>query len=496
MPILLRTENLCKSFSGVVVLKDINISFEQGKCHVLVGENGAGKSTLIKMLCGAYTPTSGSMYFEDLPYQPKTSRESIEKGIRVVYQEFNLLPQMSVAENIFFDDLPRKKCGFVDFKKLYSQTQKILEKLGLDISAETIVSQLGIAHMQLVEIAKSLSRKATMLILDEPTATLTPKEIERLFQIINQLKDQGVTIIYISHRLNELKEIGDNISILRNGVVIKNCPISEVDNNEIVHCMVGREMENEYPFFDDVKPSDVMMEVKHLSTPIVKDVSFKLRRGEILGIAGLVGSGRTELLRAIFGADRLSSGEIAINNQNVHIKNPKQAVKAGISFITENRKDQGLILDFEISKNITLSTLNQHQKYGFINKKDELSSSESYRKELSIKSSSSEQFVRFLSGGNQQKVILGKWLATKADIILLDEPTRGIDVGAKYEIYLLLWELARQGKAIIVVSSDVNEVIGISHRIMVMSNGSVSGQVARADFDPQNILSLAYKNYL
>jgi ribose transport system ATP-binding protein len=496
MPTLLRTENLCKSFSGVVVLKDINISFEQGKCHVLVGENGAGKSTLIKMLCGAYIPTSGSMYFEEKPYKPQTSRESIEKGIRVVYQEFNLLPQMSVAENIFFDDLPRKRGGFVDFQKLYSQTQKILEKLGLDISAKTIVSQLGIAHMQLVEIAKSLSRKATMLILDEPTATLTPKEIKRLFEIINQLKDEGVTIIYISHRLNELKEIGDNISILRNGNVIKNCPIAEIDNNEIVRCMVGREIENEYPFFDDVKPTDVIMKVEHISTPIVKDVSFNLRRGEILGIAGLVGSGRTELLRAIFAADPMASGKITINNKVLHIKNPKQAVNAGISFITEDRKDQGLILDFEITKNITLATLNKYQKYGFLNNTEETSMSEFYRNELSIKSRSSEQFVRYLSGGNQQKVILGKWLATEADIILLDEPTRGIDVGARYEIYLLLWELARQGKAIIVVSSDVNEVIGISHRILVMSDGSISGEVERAQFDPQNILSLAYKNYL
>lgn len=496
MPALLRTENLCKSFSGVEVLRDINISFEQGKCHVLVGENGAGKSTLIKMLCGTYRPTAGSMYFEEQPYKPLTSKESIDKGIRVVYQEFNLLPQMTVAENIFFDDLPRKSFGIVDTKQLYIQTEHILEKLGLDISAKTIVSQLGIAHMQLVEIAKSLSREATMLILDEPTATLTPKEIDRLFQIIKQLKEQGVTIVYISHRLNELKEIGDDISILRNGSVIKSCPISEIDNDEIVSCMVGRKMEDEYPFFDDVKTAKTIMQVENITTSILKGVSFNLRKGEILGIAGLVGSGRTELLRAIFGADPISNGKISIHGQTKSIKTPKQAVEAKISFITEDRKNQGLILDFEISKNITLSTLDKYQKCGFLNNKDEHQQSEFYRKELSIKSHSSEQYVRYLSGGNQQKVIFGKWLATDADIVLLDEPTRGIDVGARYEIYLLLWELARQGKAVIVVSSDVNEVIGISHRILVMSDGAISGEVDRSQFDPQTILSLAYKNYL
>ncbi|QLB13550.1 monosaccharide ABC transporter ATP-binding protein (CUT2 family) [Bisgaardia hudsonensis] len=493
---LLTIKNLSKNFSGITVLENINLTIETGSCHILAGENGAGKSTLIKIICGYYALSSGEMLFEEQPYLPQSPQDSIKKGIRAVYQELNLLPHLTVAENIFFDKLPKNRLGLVNKKILYQKTEEALARFGLDISPEATVSQLGIAHMQLVEIAKALSREAKLLILDEPTATLTPKEIDKLFAIIKKLKAQGVTIIYISHRLNELKEIGDNISILRNGTIAKTCPISELTTDEIIEHMIGRSIDKEYPFDSNIPIGKILLKVKNITTNKIKNINFSTRQGEIVGLAGLVGSGRTELLRAIFGADKIKQGEIFIKDKLQVINTPKEAVKKGMSFITEDRKNQGLILDLEIYKNISLTTIARYTNYGFLKKNEEITLSEKSRSNLQIKSASNNQHARFLSGGNQQKVIFAKWLNTESDIILLDEPTRGIDVGAKYEIYLLLNELAKDNKTILVASSDIHELIGICHRIIVMSNGSISGEVSRENFDPTHILSLSYKNYL
>ncbi len=493
---LLKLSNICKSFSGVKVLEGVNLNIRAGTCHVLAGENGAGKSTLIKMICGYHQPTSGEMLLDNNLFLPKTPFDAISLGINAVYQELNLLPNLSVAENLFFDNLPRNTFGFVDKKKLYAQTKEALAQFDLDINPDTPVSQLGIAYMQMIEIIKALSKNGRLLILDEPTATLTPKEIEKLFAILKRLKAQGVTLIYISHRLNELKEIGDDISILRNGVVVKSCPINEISTEEMIKEMIGRQMEEEYPFDETIQIGETIFEAKNITTNKIKNINISAKQGEILGIAGLVGAGRTEFLRAIFGADKKSTGELFINGERKIIKNPKDAVHCGINFVSEDRKHQGLVLDFEIFKNISLTTIKEYAKGGVLEQDLERKDSNHYRDLLNIKSSSVEQKAVNLSGGNQQKVIFAKWLKAAGNILLLDEPTRGIDVGAKYEIYLLLNELAKQGKAIIVVSSDIHELMGICHRIVVMSNGEISGELMREQFDSTKLLSLSYQNYL
>jgi ribose transport system ATP-binding protein len=493
---ILELKKITKIFPGVVALDSVDLDIEEREVHVLVGENGAGKSSLIKILCGIYYPDKGEITYAGSTYKPRTPTDALRAGIRVVYQEFNLLSYLSVAENIFFEKLPQR-AGLVDYHLLYEKTNRLLEMVGLDISPKMPVELLGIAQMQLIEIAKALSSESRVLILDEPTATLTSKEINTLFRIIERLKAANVTIIYISHRLQEIFEIGDRVTVLRNGLKVGTRSTSEVIIPEIVSMMVGKSMEEEYPFDENVKTQEVILKVKNLKykgNPHA--VSFSVRKGELLGIAGLVGSGRTETMRAIFGADPKDSGKIYLEDNEISIRKPRDAVGNGICLLTEDRKDEGLILDMPCYVNITITDLAQVSQYGLLENVLEKSTSKKLVDDLGIKMSSLDQWVRNLSGGNQQKVVLAKWLFRDADVLIFDEPTRGIDVGAKYEIYLLLWKLATLGKAIILVSSDLPELLGICHRILVFSNGKITGEVDRKEFNQQEILSMAYQEYI
>ncbi|MDD5368408.1 MAG: sugar ABC transporter ATP-binding protein [Anaerolineaceae bacterium] len=493
---ILEIKGITKHFPGVTALNHIDLDIYEGEVHVLVGENGAGKSSLIKVLSGIYRPDEGEILYSGKKYAPLTPRHAIQAGIRVVYQELNLLPYLSVAENIYFEKLP-SRAGMVDFRRLNRDAQQMLADIGLTVSPRTPVELLGIAQKQLVEIAKALTEESKILILDEPTATLTSKEIILLFEIIKRLKQKGVTIIYISHRLQETFEIGDRITVLRNGSKVDTRSIHAVTVPEIVKMMVGREMASEYPFHADTGGGEAVFRVEGLSyqgNP--NKVTFSAREGEMLGIAGLVGSGRTETMRAIFGADPKTSGHISLDSKELNIRQPRDAVASGICLLTEDRKGQGLVLDMACSVNISLASLSEVSRRGLVlfQKEDEIA--DRYVKELSIKTSSTQKWARFLSGGNQQKLVLAKWLFRNCRVLIFDEPTRGIDVGAKYEIYQILWKLADLGKVIIVVSSDLPELMGICQRIIVFSNGKIAGEVMRSEFDQEKILSLAYQEYI
>jgi ribose transport system ATP-binding protein len=496
MPNILELHALTKHFPGVVAIDHVDLDVREGEVHILVGENGAGKSSLVKVVCGIYMPDGGEMLYQGVPYAPQSPLAAIHGGIRVVYQEFNLLPYLSVAENIFFERLPQH-AGMVDFRTLYRQAQSVLDEVGLDISPRTPVELLGVAQTQLIEIAKAISNESKVLILDEPTATLTPKEIDRLFQIIARLKSRGVTIIYISHRLQETFEIGDRVTVLRNGRKVDTLPMTDVTVHDIVRMMVGKEMGEEYPFDGGVTPGEEIFRVEDLRPKGARaPLSFSLRQGELLGIAGLVGSGRTETVRAIFGADPKLSGRIFLRNRELQINRPQDAVHNGISLLTEDRKRQGLILDMPCYVNITLTDLAQVSSSGLLQKRAETATATALVDDLAIKTPSINKWVRYLSGGNQQKVVLAKWLFRQPEVLIFDEPTRGIDVGAKYEIYTLLWKLAAAGKGIIIVSSDLPELLGICHRIVVFSNWKIAGEVQRADFSQERILALAYQDYV
>jgi len=493
---ILEIKGVTKRFPGVVAIDNVDLNIERGEVHVLVGQNGAGKSSLVKLLCGMYQPSEGEILFEGKPYSPHRPEDAFKVGIRIVYQELNLLSYLSVAENILFEKLPRKN-GLVDYKTLNRKAREALEEVGLDISPQTLVEELGIAQMQLIEIAKALSNESKLLILDEPTATLTPREISRLFNIIHRLKQRGVTIIYISHHLHEIYEIGDRVTVLRNGQKVETRSIQAVTIPEIVKMMVGRDMKEEYLFRSEVVPGPEIFRVEGLryrGNP--HSISFGLKQGEIVGVAGLVGAGRTETMRALYGADLKLAGDIFLNGKLIKIKRPKDAVNHNICLLTEDRKSQGLIVDMPIYINITLADLKQITKGGLIERQVEKKAAERLVKDLGIKTPSIEQTVRNLSGGNQQKVVIAKWLFRKTEVFICDEPTRGIDVGAKYEIYNLLWELAAQGKGLIVVSSDLPELLGICHRIIVFSKGKLVGQLERSEFDQERILELAYQEYI
>lgn len=493
---LLIFRNIMMRFSGVTALKNVSLDIREGEVHVLVGENGAGKSTLVKILCGIYTPNEGEMYLGGKRFNPQRPLDAIQAGIRMVYQEFNMLPFLSIAENIYFEKFPSKR-GLVDYRTLYQNTENIMKEVGLNGSPQDPVEFLGVAQKVLVQIAKAISTEAKIIILDEPTAALTSKETQRLFDIVRQLKKKGVTVIYISHRLQEILEIGDRVTVLRNGEKVDTQEVKDITIPGIVKMMIGRDMETEYPFDPDVKTGQEVFRVEELKYRGGKNtISLSLNRGELLGIAGLVGSGRTETMRAIFGADRRIQGKIYLRNKKITIKSPKDAVKHRICLITEDKKMQGLILEMPCSVNITITDLTQIAKLGLLNYGKEHKVSKELIKEFAIQTPSDLQLVKYLSGGNQQKVVIAKWMFRKADILIFDEPTCGIDVGAKYEIYLLLWRIAAQGKGVIIVSSNLPELIGICHRIIVFSNGKVSGEVERDNFNQEEILSLAYQNYI
>ncbi|MDI3548515.1 MAG: ribose transport system ATP-binding protein [Halanaerobiales bacterium] len=488
---ILEMKNINKQFYGVQALKNVNFSVRPGEVHVLVGENGAGKSTLMKILSGAYQMDSGEIYFAGEKLDIKTPLDAQERGISIIYQEFNLIPGLSVAENIYLGREPLKKSGLIDWDLLYKNTRELLDRLQADIDPRTLVSQLSVAEQQFVEISKALSFDSKLIVMDEPSATLTPKELERLFAVIRDLKSQGIAIIYISHHLDELFEIGDRLTVLRDGEWITTDNIEDVDKNYIIKMMVGRELTNSYPP-REVTPGEVVLEVKNLTREGVLDnISFSLRQGEILAIAGLVGSGRTELVRALYGADPKDSGEVIFKGKPIQIDSPKDSINHGIGLLPEDRKQQGLVLGQSVRNNITLASLDKLIDRMLIRDNKEKEAVHKYIKDLGIKTPSEDILAMNLSGGNQQKVVLAKWLFTDSEILIFDEPTRGIDVGAKYEIYVLMNELTKQGKSIIMISSELPEVIGISDRVLVLHKGRITGEYHRGDLSQEKIMKSA-----
>jgi ribose transport system ATP-binding protein len=484
-----------KRFPGVIALRGVSFEIGPGEGHVLLGENGAGKSTLINLLAGLFPVDEGEIVFDGEPYRPRTPTDAYRAGIRVVHQELSMLAQMTVAENLLFESLPQRH-GLVNYRETNRRAAALLEEVGLDTGPTTLVSRLGVAQMQLVEIAKALCYESKLLILDEPTATLTSKEVERLFEILRRLKAKGVTILYISHRLHEIAEIGDRVTVLRDGQLVATRPLAGLTIPEIVHMMVGRSMEGEHAFREDIVVSGEALRVEGLrrsaKTP---EVSLRVGKGEIVGVAGLVGSGRTETARAIFGADPKIAGEIFVEGVRVDILSPREAVRHGLCLMTEDRKGQGLLLTMSCALNITITDLKKVSRYGVLARDDERGAATKLVEELRIKTPSIDQMVRNFSGGNQQKVVIAKWLFRGSKVLICDEPTRGIDVGARAEIYDLLWNLAAEGRGVLFISSDLPELIAISHRIIVFAKGRVVGEVPRAEFDQHRILSLAYEEF-
>lgn len=484
---ILQVQNVTKKFPGVTALSNVSFNIKRGEIHGLCGENGAGKSTLVKILSGVYPSDtySGTVIFDNelLKFDHLAVKRAIEKGIAVVYQELILVPEMTVGENIFLGREPVTGKGSVNWNRLYADTRQLLRKYNLNIPFSARVSSLGVGRQQMVVIAKALAENVKLLILDEPTSALTESEVDTLMDILKRLKSEGITCIYISHKLNEFFRITDSLTVLRDGAVVDTLRTKDLDNEKIISMMVGRKMTERFPK-EKREPGDVVMEVKGLSVPdpvlqhkmLVDDVSFTLRKGEVLGIAGLMGSGRTELISAIFGEyGKKYQGEITINGKDVRIQSARDAMNNGISLVPEDRKHQGLVLMQSILENISLPNMEQFAGTFSINKNKEYRECGKISKKLSIKSPSVHSVVDSLSGGNQQKVVLAKCIMLNPGILILDEPTRGIDVGAKYEIYKLMNLLAGQGVAIIMVSSELPEILGMSDRILVMHEGRCTG---------------------
>ena len=494
-PPILTLSGVGKRFPGVVALRGVSLDVARGEGHVLLGENGAGKSTLINLLGGVYRVDEGEIMFDGEPYRPRSPTDAFRAGIRVVHQELSMLMQMTVAENLMFERLPQRR-GLVNYPETNRRAAELLEEVGLDVQPTTQVSRLGVAQMQLIEIAKTLVFDSKLLILDEPTATLTSKEVDRLFDILRRLKARGVTMVYISHRLQEIGEVGDRVTVLRDGQLVATRPLAGLTIPEIVHMMVGRSVTDARAFRADVAVSGEALRVTGLKrNALSPEVSFSVGKGEIVGVAGLVGSGRTETARAIFGADSKIAGEITVEGERVEIQSPRDAVRSGLCLMTEDRKGQGLLLGMSCAENITITDLAKISRHGLLHRDEERAAATGLVADLRIKTPSIDQIVRNFSGGNQQKVVIAKWLFRGSKVLLCDEPTRGIDVGAREEIYELLWTLAAQGRGVLFISSDLPELIAICHRILVFANGRVVGEVARAEFDQHRILSMAYEEY-
>jgi ribose transport system ATP-binding protein len=492
-PCLLSLKNISKGYPGVQALKNVSLDVYKGEVLALVGENGAGKSTLIKIISGAIEPDGGVLVFNDIQYTAMTPHLSTSLKIQMIYQEFNLIPSLSVAENMFIGEEFRK-AGLIDRKTLVRKAREILDKMRLAIDPNRLVTDLSVAQMQLVEIAKAISRDVKLLIMDEPTAALSNTEVDILFALVRSLKAQGVTMIYISHRLPELFEISDRVTVMRDGQVVATLETRQASSQELIRLMVGREASAEFPGRHCAPRERVLFEARNISGNGVHNISFQVREGEIVGIAGLVGAGRTELVRMIFGADPMDGGTILIDGQEVRIKNPQGAVKRGMGFVPEDRKQHGAILEFSILWNITLTIL-QSLSAGLLQSKEKERSCASEQKDaLNIKTPNLLQEVKNLSGGNQQKVVLAKMLASNCKILILDEPTRGVDVGAKLEIYHIMNDLAAKGIAIIMISSEMDELLGMADRMIVLCEGRHTGSLDRQDFSRERVLQFASGN--
>lgn len=487
-------QNICKSYPGVKALDDVTFQLNAGEVHCLVGENGAGKSTLMKILSGAIKKDSGKIFIDEKETEINSPFHSQRIGISMIYQDFKLVPELTVAENIFLGNEPvAGKISFIDKKQQKQKAAELLARLGEKINVDLPVKNLSVAQRQMIEIAKAISRKVNIIAMDEPTASLTQSETENLFSVIQKLKLDGVGIIYISHRLEEIFKIADRITVLRDGKLITTCLASEANRNKLIKWMVGRELEDEYPHIA-IKRGREILRIDNLCSNRLKDINISLYEGEILGLAGLVGAGRSELANIIFGAAKKNSGKIFLHGKEVNFKSPREAIDAGIALLTEDRNLYGLLMQMSVKENITISNLISLLKGPFIQAQQENKAAEEYLAKLKIKAPSIETKVENLSGGNRQKVVLARWLYSDAKVIIFDEPTVGIDVGVKYEIYNLINQLVKDGIGVIVISSDLPELIGISHRIAVFSDGQITGILEGSGIAQENIMEMAVSN--
>ena len=487
-PSILELTHITKTFPGVTALDDVHFDIRPGEVHALLGENGAGKSTLIKIASGVYQPDTGQITVQGETVQFGSPRDAQVHGIATIYQELLLYPELSVAENIFMGHAPRTRLGAIDWPTMRSKALEILASLNIyDMDVTRKVGSLTVGNRQRVEIAKALSMNARVLIMDEPTAAITESDVERLFSIISLLKERGVGIVYISHRLHEVFEIGDRVTVLRDGRYIATEPVDQMTEDKLISMMVGRTIDNLFPKLD-TQVGKVVLEVRNLNRKrVAHDVSFQLRAGEIVGMAGLVGSGRSEIAQVIFGFTPAHSGAILIDGREVRITTPGQAMRYGIAYLPEDRGTQGLIRQMDLRENTSITVLRELSRATFINRQKETNLAQSTIQQLSIRAYGPQQIVGKLSGGNQQKVVVGKWLATRPRVLIVDEPTRGIDVGAKAEIHRLMSELAQQGLAILMISSELPEILGMSDRILVMREGRLVAEYSRAEATQENI---------
>ena len=492
--ILVSMEGIEKSFPGVHALNQCRFQLHAGEVHALLGENGAGKSTMMKVLAGIYAPDAGRILYKGKEVTIAGPRAAQTLGISMIHQELNLMPHLTVAQNVFIGREPRRGTRFwLDEGALNAQTEQLFQSMHLNLDPRTKVADLTVAKQQMVEIAKALSYHSEVLIMDEPTAALTETEIDELFRMINQLRARGVGIVYISHRLEEIKRICNRITIMRDGHYINTVDAQDVSIDQIISMMVGRTIYESAPEVPDTPNQETVLAVKGLNRAgVLKDINFTLKKGEILGFAGLMGAGRTEVARAVFGADRIDTGEIYVQGRRAQIKTPRDAVRYGIGYLSEDRKRYGLALGMDVESNVVLAAFKKFLgRLGWVNRGKTRRTAQQYVETLAIKTPTIQQRVRNLSGGNQQKVVIGKWLTADTDILIFDEPTRGIDVGAKSEIYKLLNDLAHQGKSIIMISSELPEVLRMSHRIIVMCEGRITGELNAAEATQEGIMKYA-----
>ena len=484
----LKIESVSKSFPGVQALDNVSMKISAGKVHALMGENGAGKSTLIKILAGAYSKDTGNILFDENKLNIRNPNDSLNYGIKVVYQEISLISEFSVAENIFLDNFPTNSLGVMNWNKLYNDTEELFNRVGFNLNPKSKISDLSISQQQMVEIARAVFKNASVVIMDEPTSSLTPNEIEKLFTVIKNLKQNNIAILYVTHKIDEIFKIADEVTVLRDGQHISNKLISETNEELIIKDMVGRTVNATFERPKDISRAKTVMKVKQVSSKNkINNVSFDLHEGEILGFFGLMGAGRTELAKAIFGYDKITEGQIEINNNIYKSFNTSTMVNNGIGYITEDRKGEGIVKDMNLRENMSLPSLKIFEDLFVINQKKEKKAADEYIKKFSVKTPSSERLITLLSGGNQQKVLVSRWLIRELKIIILDEPTRGVDIGAKTEVLSLINDLAKQGLSVLLMTSEMNDLLSLSDRILVMADGKISKEFYRGQVTQEEI---------